>query len=122
MPFTLGWQWIDIRAKLWDALSVIERENRHTNSGLLCPEYTGNVPLPILTFGNINEKVIPVNRHRAVGKETGQTNPIERLNNTFRQRLSRLVRKSLSFSKKLDNHMGAIGYFIHDYNAQLAKG
>ena len=60
--------------------------------------------------------VIPSKRHKAVGKETGQTNHIERLNNTFRQRISRLVRKSLSFSKKLENHIGAIWYFIHDYN------
>ena len=66
------------------------------------------------------EKVIPSKRHRAVGKETGQTNHIERLNNTFRQRISRLVRKSLSFSKKLGNHIGAIWYFIHAYNAELA--
>ncbi len=44
--------------------------------------------------------VIPSKRHKALGKETGQTNHIERLNNTFRQRISRLVRKSLSFSKK----------------------
>lgn len=65
--------------------------------------------------------VIPSKRHRPVGKETGQTNHIERLNNTFRQRVSRLVRKSLSFSKKMDNHIGAIWYFIHDYNAQLAR-
>jgi len=66
------------------------------------------------------EKVIPSKRHRAVGKESGQTNHIERLNNTFRQRISRLVRKNLAFSKKLDNHIGAIWYFIHDYNARLA--
>jgi len=65
-------------------------------------------------------QVIPSKRHHAVGKETGQTNHIERLNNTFRQRISRLVRESLSFSKKLDNHIGAIWYFIHDYNARLA--
>ena len=71
-------------------------------------------------FWDSYRKVIPSKRHRAVGKETGQTNHIERLNNTFRQRISRLVRKSLSFSKKLDNHIGAIWYFIHDYNAQLA--
>jgi len=64
--------------------------------------------------------VIPSKRHKAVGKETGQTNHIERLNNTFRQRISRLVRKSLSFSKKLGNHIGAIWYFIHDYNARMA--
>jgi IS1 family transposase len=38
--------------------------------------------------------------HQKVGKETGLTNHIERLNNTIRQRFSRLVGKSLSFSKK----------------------
>ena len=67
------------------------------------------------------EKVIPSKRHRAVGKETGQTNHVERLNNTLRQRISRLVRKSLSFSNNVENHIGAIWDFIHDYNAQLAK-
>ncbi|NET38137.1 MAG: IS1 family transposase, partial [Cyanothece sp. SIO1E1] len=71
-------------------------------------------------FWDAYTQVIPSKRHRAIGKETGQTNHIERLNNTLRQRISRLVRKSLSFSKKLDNHIGAIWYFIHDYNAQLA--
>jgi len=45
---------------------------------------------------------------------------IERLNNTLRQRISRLMRKTLSFSKKLENHIGAIWYFIHHYNAPLA--
>jgi len=65
--------------------------------------------------------VLPGKRHRAVGKKSGETNHIERLNNTFRQRISRFVRKSLSFSKKMDNHIGAIWYFIHDYNAQLAR-
>ena len=65
--------------------------------------------------------VIPPKRHRAIGKETGLTNHIERLNNTFRQRVSRLVRASLSFSKKLNNHIGAIWYFIHGYNAELDR-
>ena len=35
---------------------------------------------------------------------------------TLRQRASRLVRATLSFSKKLSNHIGAIRYFICDYN------
>lgn len=43
---------------------------------------------------------IPKITHTTVGKETGQTAHIERLNNTLRQRISRLVRKTLSFSKK----------------------
>ena len=62
--------------------------------------------------------VPPSKRHRACGKDSGETNHIERFNNTLRQRCSRLVRKTLSFSKKLANHIGALWYFIHDYNAQ----
>jgi insertion element IS1 protein InsB len=72
-------------------------------------------------FWQAYQTVIPRKSHRAVGKESGQTNHIERLNNTFRQRLSRLVRASLSFSKKLDNHIGTIWYFIHSYNSELAR-
>jgi IS1 family transposase/transposase-like protein len=63
--------------------------------------------------------VLPSKRHRVVGKETGLTNYIERFNNTLRQRVSRLVRKTLSFSKSIENHVGAIWNFIHHYNAQL---
>lgn len=63
--------------------------------------------------------VLPRKRHRAVGKETGKTSYIERFNNTLRQRVSRLVRRTLSFSKSLENHIGAIWYFIHHYNASL---
>ncbi len=63
--------------------------------------------------------VLPSTRHRAVGKQTGKTSYIERLNNTLRQRVSRLVRKTLSFSKSLENHIGAIWYFVHYYNSSL---
>ncbi|MBV8887141.1 MAG: IS1 family transposase [Chroococcidiopsidaceae cyanobacterium CP_BM_RX_35] len=72
-------------------------------------------------FWQAYKTVIPHKRHRAVGKETGLTNHIERLNNTFIQRVSRLVRESLSFSKKLNNHIRAIWYFIHGYNAELTR-
>ncbi len=70
-------------------------------------------------FWEAYQLVFPEERHIAVGKETGKTNHIERFNNTLRQRISRLVRKTLSFSKKLENHIGAIWYFIHYYNASL---
>jgi len=63
--------------------------------------------------------VIPSKRHRAVGKQTGKTNYIERFNCTLRQRISRLVRKTLSFSKKIENHIGAIWFFVHHYNSSL---
>jgi len=55
----------------------------------------------------------------AVGKETGKTSCIEQFNNMPRQRLSRLVCKTLSSSKSVENHAGAIWHFIHYYNASL---
>ena len=70
-------------------------------------------------FWEAYDTILPSKRHRAVGIETGQTNHIERFNCTLRQRVSRLVRKTLSFSKKLENHIGAIWYFIHHYNESL---
>ena len=58
--------------------------------------------------------------HVGAGKESGLTAYIERFNCTLRQRAARLVRKSLSFSKSLENHIGAIKYFICDYNKKAA--
>ena len=65
------------------------------------------------------QSILPSKRHRVVAKNTGKTNHIERFNNTLRQRLARLGRKTLSFSKKLDNHIGAIWFFISFYNQSL---
>lgn len=62
--------------------------------------------------------VIPHDRHHRVTKDSGKTSYIERFNCTVRQRVSRLVRKTLSFSKKLENHIGAIKYFICHYNLE----
>jgi IS1 family transposase len=60
--------------------------------------------------------VIPSAQHCAITKLARKTNHVERFNCTLRQRVSRLVRSTLSFSKKLANHIGAIKYFICDYN------
>ncbi len=63
------------------------------------------------------KSVLPTNRH-TIGKRW--TTHIERLNNTIRQRGSRLVRKALSFLKKLDNHKGALTYFFCNYHLEKA--
>jgi len=89
--------------KLWESLPAVYRQ--------CAVAYTD--------FWAAYGAVLPSKRHRAVGKETGLTSYIERFNNTLRQRVSRLVRKTLSFSKSLENHIGAIWYFIHHYNASL---
>lgn len=85
------------------------------------PEVYQQCAVTYTDFWQAYKTVIPHECHHAVGKQTGQTNHIERLNNTLRQRVSRLVRASLSFSKKLNNHIGAIWYFIHGYNADLDR-
>jgi len=64
--------------------------------------------------------VIPAEQHQAISKLARKTNHIERFNNTLRQRVSRLVRSALSFSKKLANHIGAIKLFICHYNLTRA--
>jgi insertion element IS1 protein InsB len=68
----------------------------------------------------VYEGVIPAAQHRAISKLARTTNHIERFNNTLRQRVSRLVREALSFSKKLANHIGAIKLFICHYNLTRA--
>jgi insertion element IS1 protein InsB len=65
--------------------------------------------------------VIVAKRHQVCAKGSGRTNAIERFNCTLRQRVSRLVRDSLSFSKSLTNHIGAIKYFICHYNQEVIR-
>ena len=69
-------------------------------------------------FSTYNE-TIPWKQHRPVGKESGKTNHIKRFNCTMRQRCARLIRKTLSFSKKLENHIGLIKLFICVYKLTL---
>jgi len=59
-------------------------------------------------YWSVYPAVLPQKRHRSVDKDSGLTSHIERFNCTLRQRVSRLVRKSLSFSKKLENHIAAV--------------
>ena len=65
------------------------------------------------------EKVFPAERHRIVSKGSGKTSHIERLNLTFRQRLSALVRKTVSFSRSIENLTASVWRFIQDYNNNL---
>jgi IS1 family transposase len=57
--------------------------------------------LPLLKTASLRTSSTP-------WKKARQTNHIERFNNTLRQRVSRLVRETLSFSKKLANHNSVI--------------
>lgn len=112
--------------KLLEYLLVIVLVNQQNNCGVRVAAASASLP-PVYRqcavcytdFWEAYEQVLPSKRHCSVGKDSGHTSYIERFNNTLRQRVSRLVRKTLSFSKSIDNHIGAIWYFIHHYNNNL---
>ena len=64
-------------------------------------------------------QVVPEQQHYACAKQDGQTNHVERFNLTLRNRLGRLVRKSLSFSKRHLHHYIQIRLFLIRYNLHI---
>jgi insertion element IS1 protein InsB len=128
------WSFVQKKAHkqwIWIAMDAITRQiiafhvgDRSDKSG---KALWANIPLVYreqATFHTdqyaVYQGVIPAEQHRAITKNARKTNHIERFNNTLRQRVSRLVRATLSFSKKLANHLGAIKYFICHYNLEKA--
>ncbi len=107
--------------KLPGYISADEAGKTRENSGNPFRLHIVNALLFIVIYLNPYIGVLPSKRHRPQAKRTGKTNHIERFNNTMRQRVSRLVRKTLSFSKKFDNHTGAIMLFVHHYNNMIIK-
>ena len=63
----------------------------------------------------------PKNTPRCCGKEEGETNHVERWFGTLRARVSRLIRKTYSFSKHAENHLDAIHLFITTYNLAIQQ-
>jgi IS1 family transposase/transposase-like protein len=118
------WLWLAIDSNTRQALAfhVGDRSQKsaHKLWNKLPAEYRQSATF--WTDGYISyQGVIPTSQHRVVTKASRKTNHIERLNCTLRQRVSRLVRATLSFSKKLDNHIGAIKYFLSHCNLELAR-
>jgi IS1 family transposase len=73
------------------------------------PEIYQQCAFAYTDFWQAYKTVIPYKRHKAVGKETGLTNHIERLNNTFRQRVSRASeRKPVFFQKAEQPHWSCL--------------
>ncbi|MBK8508695.1 MAG: hypothetical protein IPL51_08550 [Candidatus Competibacteraceae bacterium] len=60
--------------------------------------------------------MLPSAQPQASSSKRGPTHHVERFNNTLRQRLGRLVRKTLSFSKCPKMHEFVIQLFLHRYN------
>ena len=64
--------------------------------------------------------VFPAATHRCVAKGSGELSYLERWHATVRPRVSRYVRKTLSFSKSLELHEWVTRWFIVEYNQSLS--
>jgi len=72
-------------------------------------------------FWKAYQKVWPEEKHMAVGKDSGETNHMERWYCTLRQRQARYVRKTLSFSKSDAFHQMVTKWFIIDHNLAMKQ-
>ena len=116
------WVWLALDIETKEIVGVyVGNRSRNGAEGLWrsLPALYRQCAVCYTDFWSAYNQIFPESRHRAVSKTTGKTNGIERFNCTLRQRISRLVRETLSFSKKLENHIGAIWYFIHHHNELL---
>jgi insertion element IS1 protein InsB len=102
VAFVIGDRSATTCRRLWEAIPSAYRRGR---------TYTD--------FWKAYQAVLPKRTHHPVGKETGQTAHQERWYLTLRQRLSRFIRKTLSFSKSETNHELVTRWFIIQYNLEI---
>jgi IS1 family transposase len=103
VAFVIGDRSDETCRRLWNKIPASYRS---------CPSYSD--------FWAAYQKVFSGATHQSVGKERGQTAHVERWNNTFRQRLARFGRKTLSFSKSDVNHNIVTKWFIAEYNLGIS--
>ena len=128
------WSFVGKRSNVYYIWLVVHRQSRQVvafhvgdRSRESARKLWAKIPAYIRLYGLFHtdhwasyQKVIPEERH-LYAKKKKWTNHVERLNCTLRQRISRLVRETLSFSKTLTNHIGAIKYFLCHYNLDMQR-
>ena len=72
-------------------------------------------------YWDAHAAAFPARTHRCCSKADGETCHVERWFCTLRQRVGRLIRKTLSFSKGAENHRDAIHFFITSYNLGIKQ-
>jgi insertion element IS1 protein InsB len=110
------WVWLamEVTTRQIIAFHVGDRSRNSTHTQVLWNKLPRRFQQHVLFYIDLHESsvgIIPALQHVPVTKDSGKINHIERFNCTLSQRVSRLVRKALSFFRKLDNHIGAIKYF-----------
>jgi insertion element IS1 protein InsB len=129
------WSWVKRRDNVYYIWLVMHKESRQIiafhvgdRSAESAKVLWEKIPPQIREYGLFHtddwdsyKTIIPQEKHLYC-KQKKYTNHIERFNNTLRQRVSRLVRETLSFSKILVNHIGAIKYYLCYHNLNHSMG
>ena len=112
------WLWMALCRRTRQIVAYFIGDRSETS----CLQLWRRIPLPykrcysFSDFWDAYQRIFAQDRHQSVGKDSGQTNHIERWFHTVRQRLARLVRKTLSFSKSDVAHERVFRLFVHHYN------
>ena len=116
----------DCRAWVWIALSFQSRQVLAMvvgdRSAKTCRKLWERIPAPyqrLMSYTDFHKAyfaVIPREQHQACKKGSGLTNAVERFNLTLRQRVGRIVRKTLSFSRSWAMHLLCLRLFVDTYN------
>ena len=124
------WSFVGSKKEVYRVWAVLDTETRRVLAMVVgdrsdftaqclwksLPEDIRDHALCCTDFLQAYRNVIPSRQHLPAGKGDGLTNHIERFRCTLGQRCARFVRKTLSFSKCLENHLGALWYFVNLYN------
>jgi len=118
-----AWVWIAISYQSRQVLAMVVGDR----SARTCRKLWERMPeayrhlVAFTDFWRAYQEVIPRGQHVACGKGQGFTNTVERFNLTLRQRVGRMVRKTLSFSKSWAMHVLCLRLFIDGYNRYCVK-
>jgi insertion element IS1 protein InsB len=113
-----AWVWIALSFQTRQVLAMVVGDR----SAKTCQKLWERLPeayrglMTYTDFYAAYEKVIPREQHHACSKGSGLTNAVERFNLTLRQRLGRMVRKTLSFSRSWAMHLLCLRIFMDGYN------
>ena len=113
------WVWVALDAQTRQVVAMVCGDRSESTARCLwdaLPDEYRDQAVMCTDFWAAYRAVVPEDRHAVAGKEAGLTAHVERFWCTVRQRCSRFVRKALSFSKCILNHVGSLWYFIRQYN------
>ncbi len=110
------WLWIALCRRTRQILAFHLGDRRDTDAQMLYESLPDQVRQTARFFSDryaVYAKIFPNDRHYNRGKPT---NHLERLNLTLRQRVSPLVRRTLSFAKSIQGLTNRLAFFFNHYN------